>query len=157
VSELISLAKAFGLDGDLIGRHTRDPDPFGNVIRMMPRPLKGYLTKVRNDPLRSEGSHVVSHDSFDGYVYTISKWQPVGERRDEFNEPVDFKKYISVGSATYAATEIEGIPERIFLFIDTPGFDLGSIMYRLRSYRRKYPIRFPSGYEWDPKNIEHKK
>lgn len=137
---LFDIAEAFGLGRESM-RQAKYKNPFGSVVFCMDIP-QGFVTRVCDDPLRRQGSVVAVSD---GYDTTLPfPWQGYAYRQDKKGRPLDFLRLFQMYCATFAATGVPTkcgiIPERIFLFVEAPGFNLTKVIGRLRQYRHDNPV-----------------
>jgi len=148
IEHLEAVARAFGIWGDY--RHSKTPDSFGPLIICKPDNT-GFVTTVANDFLRHQGSHIADHDggaiSWKGgwqkcltqnrHLVALGKNAPKMQETEGQEQFVDHCRLFTAHDATFAAVENFGIPERVFLFINHPNFNIGFVVNSLQGHRAR--------------------
>lgn len=118
----LELARAFGFAGD-----ARDLE--GRVVECQ-TPHEGIVTSEQAEDWGNM-SVIVAHNAT--AISYSGKWnsETLGHATSRFS--VD-------SGATFVATEWDGKPQRVFLYINAPGFDVVKIIKALQKHRAGNPL-----------------
>ena len=150
--QLLQIAHAYGLGGDYMQAKRRD---FFGPLVICKHDSGGFLTKVDRDHVRRAGSTIAVHDGKS--IRWVTGWEDCifekGATQHKAARACKESSYYCqlfyVHEATFVATETYGIPERVFLFVNEPDFDVGYIADYLAEYRRRKPPNiFPLGMRY---------
>ncbi len=146
IEQIFALADAFGLAGDCIGLSEAEWDDC-LAAPIIPSPsYQCFVTKRTDDPLYYDSTTSVVACT-DGRLVACEpfEWTSIGEggvdHRGEFKW---WAYWYRAFDASYAATEIRGVPERLFIFNRSPKLDFSRMYHELRAHRlARLPIIFP--------------
>jgi hypothetical protein len=149
-SEILMVAHVFGLGGDLWG-DTGCFDTYDKLVMRMDYPMAFITHSMHNFHCRGVNrelslgeSCIVAHDASQK-PQPLLDWEsrPFKPReikgkvlpRHKQDRDEDTSRIYCVYDATYAATALNGIPERIFLFVNNERFNMQTVIESLRLYR----------------------